>query len=613
MTSTQVYVTQRAPKEEDGFDVDAELGDMKEGTLCVQDKRLKCVIDNQKLAEHVRKLYEFTCSVAECWRSGQQEPFVQEQMLRDHLLYDHQLRYCKVCLKDRRVFLSEQHVYTDKEYDQHLQGRCSLDSSSFQGHPPCKFCGGERHYDGEYLLKHMQHSHFSCDVCNRGEFTFAYYKNRDKLLEHFQRSHKLCDHSDCAHMDPMLRVFHGDLELQAHRQRVHNIGSRSGVSLDALGFRFSSAADAPVSPSTQQPVSTAPSSGANTHALKITFDHVSRIEEVDTMPNVTAASGKGGRNSKGGKSNAAHGTAGRSDIEENKKQGVPSAWKDPQLELRPIVVSVLRLVHSPIQQAATSRVAKPSWGSAPGAPSLDHTSSGAASSGRVAPEVSYREKMASGFDERLDRYFGNPTARIHFKHSCADFIAGKLLAAEFLTQLENNYFSKRSHELEDFFPYLVATMPDTRKAEALKTVRHMKSAPELQRQQRTQHEDESKKHAGASQVPLTEMEERLLRSRQDVARIKTESKKKQTAWASQVPAAAVAAASPTTTSPTAQQMDYPTLGSSSWGGRTTSQTTVVPPTAHVNPSDFPTLPTASKKAHHQTAKPLVKNNAWFKK
>ncbi|CUI14074.1 zinc finger protein, putative [Bodo saltans] len=611
VTSTQLYVTMRAPKEEDGFDVEVELADMKDGTLCIQDKFLKCVIDNQKLAEHVRKLYEFTCPMAQCWRNGQQEPFVQEQMLRDHLQYDHQLRYCRVCLKDRRVFLSEQHVYLEKEYDQHLQGRCPIDSSSFQGHPPCKFCNNERHYDGEHLLKHMQHAHFSCDVCNRGEFTFTYYKNRDKLLEHFQRAHKLCDHSDCAHMDPMLRVFHSDLELQAHRQRAHNIGSRSGVSLDALGFRFSYAADAP-NTSTQgsgAAVSTVPSTGASTHALKITFDHVSRREEVDTMPNVTsstAAISSNNKNSRRGKAPPVTG-AGRND-EESKKQGVPLAWKDPQLELRPIVVSVERLVHSPMTSSTSKAAAMPSWGTAPGAaPAMSSQSSSRAG------EPTTREKEQD-FDQLLHKYIPNPTLLVHFRHTCSDYLSGRILAVEFLTQLESTFFAKRLHELEIFFPYLVAVIPNAIKAEALATVKQMRGAPEIQRQQRIKEEEDAKKSgtSGArTGAPLSEMEERLLRSRQDIARLSQAQNKKKPAWASQAPAA-VAAASPTTTSRTAQQLDYPTLGSTSWGGGRSGQSSVVPPPpAHVNPNEFPTLPTTSKKAHHQTAKPLTKNNAWF--
>jgi E3 ubiquitin-protein ligase ZNF598 len=610
VASAQVYITQRAPKEEDGFDVDVELADMKEATLCIHDKKLKCLIDSQKLAEHVRKLYEYTCPLAQCWRNGQQEPFVQEQMLRDHLLYDHQLRYCRICLKDRHVFLSEQHVYTEKEYDQHLSGRCTIDSSSFQGHPPCKFCNNERHYDGEHLLKHMQHAHFSCDVCNRGEFTFTYFKNRDKLLEHFQRAHKLCDHSDCAHMDPMLRVFHSDLELQAHRQRAHNIGSRSGVSLDALGFRFSYAADAPNNNGSlpfgsTAPSTAVPSTGASTHALRIMFDHVSRREEVDTMPNVTSSAAanhnSNNRRSKGGKTTG----AGRCD-EETKKQGVPDAWKDPQLDLRPIAVSVMRLVHSPMS-SSSPKSAMPSWGTAPGAPAQETQPSSSR-----GPE-SHREKKEQDFQQLLHKYFPNPNSLVHFQHACSDYLTGRLLAVEFLTLLESNFFSKRPHDLETFFPYLVAGIPNGSKAEALTTVKQMRGAPEIQRQQRMRDEEEAtKKNGGSSRTgaPLSEIEERLLRSRQDLARIHQTQNKKKPAWASQAPAA-VATASPTTTSPTAQQLDYPTLGSTSWGGRSSGQTSVIPPPVHVNPNEFPTLPTTSKKAHHQTAKPLTRNNVWF--
>jgi E3 ubiquitin-protein ligase ZNF598 len=611
-TSPKVFITQRTPKDEAGFEVDEELADMKNGTLCVQDKVLKSVIDGQLLAEHVRKLYEFTCPMTQCWRSGAQEPFVQEQMLREHLQYDHQLRYCRVCLKDRRVFLSEQNVYSDKEYDLQVQGRCPLDSTSFQGHPPCKFCG-DRFYDGEHLLKHMQHSHFSCDVCNRGEFTFTYYKNRDKLLEHFQRAHKLCDHADCAHLDPMLRVFHSDLELQAHRQRAHGIGNRSGVSLDALGFRFSYAADAPNATSNQAATSTTPSTGSNTHALRIAFDFVSRREEVDTMPNVTSTSSNG--RARGGGRGGAKTQA--SDELLHKKHGVPDTWRDPLLELKPICISVERVVHSPKHTKESSAAATmASWGNSPAAPRGGGSQlQGGRRDGGQGDTGDRKREMQQGFDERLQVYFANPQAHLHFRHACADFLANRLLAAEFYTMLETSFFIKRPSELEDFFPFLISTMPNPAKAEALSTVHQMRTAPEVQRQRQGKEEEDDKKSKGDGQCS-SEMEKRLQRSRQNIAQLSNNASKKKPAWASQIPAATVIS-SPTTSSPStaapASTSEYPSLGSNSWGGRTTTQSTFTPPPSHSDPNDFPTLPTQSRKAHHQSAKPLVKNNAWFGK
>lgn len=177
--------------------------------------------------------------------------------------------YCDICLRNRPAFLCEQMLYSSRSLDQHIDGKCVYDSQSFTGHPECRFCKrGTRFYDGEALLKHMLQAHYSCDLCNRGQFIFTFYRNRDSLIQHFERHHKLCDHPDCSSVDPMARVFANDIELAVHKQRVHGVKSRvlfeAGVSdpheMTHVGDPASQHGDAPAT-------------GSNTNVIYITFDY----------------------------------------------------------------------------------------------------------------------------------------------------------------------------------------------------------------------------------------------------------------------------------------------------------------------------------------------------
>lgn len=607
--SDTVLVTRRLPKSEEGFDMDDELGDLLRGTQkssasgsakptpdLVKDSKLKCFIEGAALAEHVRKLYEYVCPQAECWVCGEQEPFVQEQMLAKHLEVDHGLRYCSVCLKHRPAFLSEQHVYTLKDYEHHLAGCCPADPSSFQGHPPCKFCS-ERFYDGEHLLKHMQHAHFTCDVCNRGEFTFTYYKSRPKLLEHFQRCHRLCDHPDCANLDPMLRVFLNDLDLQAHRQRAHGAGNR-GVSLEALGFRFSYESNNPMSSSSPQPSvgpGGAPATGANSHTLRITFDHVSRREDVNTMPNTGDAAknrSNGGRNKQDAKGVTAL-------LCTPHFAGLPIHYVSAKMDLTPLARTTTDpVVRVSSSSAASKTLVKPSWGKGGAGANPAAAMSGKSSGGRNTGSSSMadQEDLNRQFEEKIDTFITNPRRAAEFRYACSDYMSNKMLAKEFYSMLKATFFPS-AEQFDEIFPLLVATMPHETKSEALKHIHQMLSAPEVVRLEKAREEEECTRTKAAA----------------DQARRKQIAATKKNPWATR----ASAAPSATTAASTANgHSPQPAAAAGAhWGSRQPNQ--LPPPSlspTYVDPGDFPELPGAlSNRARQsaQPARPPLKNNSWF--
>ena len=280
---TEVVLTPIPPPSFDAFSP-SQLKDIR--AACHWNNIVKCYVADEVIENRLNLLCGYFCPITSCWEiaedgSQSQEPFRTMGLLHDHLWAEHKLKYCRVCLENRPIFLSEHNTYTDAELDKHCKGICAKDDGGFSGHPACLFCQ-KRFFDGDGLLKHMQLAHMSCDTCNSTEFTFVFYKDRPALLSHFDRVHKLCTHRDCVALDPMLRVFATDIELQAHMQRKH--GETAKLDLSSLGFRFGvndrSSRPTPAAAATGEPLGAA--NAASTHANRIHFDFINRMESVVT-------------------------------------------------------------------------------------------------------------------------------------------------------------------------------------------------------------------------------------------------------------------------------------------------------------------------------------------
>lgn len=269
-----------------------------------RDGQLNCLIDGVYLAELMSRLYTFLCPMRKCWFHGQQDAFDEMSFLRDHLLIDHGRRYCEICLQKRAAFLCEQTLYSKSSLDQHMDGRCPFDTTSFTGHPRCRFCTtNNRFYDGEELLSHMQLHHYTCDICNRGQFIFTFYKNHDTLIQHYVQNHKLCPHPDCAGLDPMLRVFADDVELAMHRQTKHGMKHKSIITAGVAGTgQGGSSAFMPAVASLGSGSGSAsalghrnPATASNTNVEHIIFDHVTSGTDMEEIMPAHARHGRGNR------------------------------------------------------------------------------------------------------------------------------------------------------------------------------------------------------------------------------------------------------------------------------------------------------------------------------
>ncbi|KPI90402.1 hypothetical protein ABL78_0478 [Leptomonas seymouri] len=468
-SKTQPIITQCVSKEEEQYS-EVEMANMR--MRVVTDKKLNCVIDSPQLAMEMSKLYEYICPMEGCWKDGNQDPFIEVAMLKDHLQIDHDLAYCDVCLQHRPAFLCEQYAYNSVALQRHQEGCCAGDRSSFTGHPPCRFCKKtKRFYDGEALLKHMQQQHYTCDVCNRGQFTFAFYATRQKLDQHFQTCHKICDHPDCANLDLMMRVFGNEIDLMVHKQRVH------GVKVKAT---FSPAMFGEVSNGPSGATGSAPATASNTNVIQIIFDHVFRVETVEMMPTKAQAHGRRG------------GSGAKDRVHAPTESGIPRHYMRPGN----FPVLVRRVAgDSAVASASASRIANESYGHSKNARDSAKFSTAAFGVAEDMSRYNSKNKLPAGkkelddrLKEMLDKYLTSPVLLARFRGYTRDFIESRTMTSEYYDVLATECFPD-PQVFHTVFPLLVATVPIVAKKAALQEVYKMRMAPETQRIARAREED----------------------------------------------------------------------------------------------------------------------------
>ncbi|ORC90944.1 zinc finger, c2h2 type domain containing protein [Trypanosoma theileri] len=449
---------------------------------CVEDTYLRCLVHGRELAREVAKLYEYVCPVPACWHRGVQEPFCELEMLQQHLWIDHGVEYCSVCLQHRAVFLCEQEVYSKEALRLHMDGICPQDTLSFLGHPSCRFCGNKRFYDEDDLLNHMRQDHFSCDVCNRTEFRFTYYQNRQKLLMHFEREHKLCDHPTCASLDPMVRVFASDLELAIHKQRVH--GVRSKVTLFAPDATSSSPTNNNNTNNNNNNnyndgSTTNVAHASNANAVHITFDFVSRRETVELTPKRSVGGGGGGGGKKSGGGKRGQKNKGEKGVEismPHNVHGLPMHFRK-------------RGVLTPLMRVEPEKADSPVEELHPRAFGVSESVEIYNTKNKVPSD---RKQLQRELDTALQEELKDLQRLNDFRDCTAEFMSGKMLATRYYNCLRGDFFPSES-AFERVFPLLVATVPLPERREALIQIEKMRNSPEVQRAHRMLEEEAKKK------------------------------------------------------------------------------------------------------------------------
>lgn len=160
--------------------------------------------------DHYKKLQDLrsegVCPFKQC-----KERFSSLTHLEDHLRkHHHGLKFCKLCLNNRRLFLSENKLMSDKELKIHM------DSNS---HPPCPFCSNAHFFDLNDLFHHLRKDHMSCHLCPAA-MQHRFYKDINSLSTHINEHHFLCPHCE---LEGNLSGFNNHTEFVSHLQIIHGV------------------------------------------------------------------------------------------------------------------------------------------------------------------------------------------------------------------------------------------------------------------------------------------------------------------------------------------------------------------------------------------------------
>lgn len=183
----------------------AKLEDYPELELCKNDHGILC--DSPEAQEAYIKIQGFNCWLPNCKYPKNN---TMAQLIKH--IESHKLRFCKICLKGRLIFIWEQKVYTQQDLNRHL----NYGEDDIPRHRECLFCK-TMHYDESELRTHLESKHFFCNVCEGKNY--IYYENYEKLKTHFQKSHYMCHDLTCA--ESKYSVFKTPYELQAHNYSFH--------------------------------------------------------------------------------------------------------------------------------------------------------------------------------------------------------------------------------------------------------------------------------------------------------------------------------------------------------------------------------------------------------
>ena len=202
------------------------------------DKKLDMFFDDQATCRKIKDLRGLQCAACVSVAGGDAEGVEQHHSLKQlkaHLRERHQLHHCEVCLEGRKVFVSQQLLYTKSQLERHRHGGAGeVDEplGGFAGHPSCKFCR-KHFYDDGQMYHHMQSAHETCHLCRRAQpDKYTYYRDYAELEAHYRSGHHPCLHPEC--LAKKFVVFASPNELKNHEGLEHGRAMTKAERKEAL-------------------------------------------------------------------------------------------------------------------------------------------------------------------------------------------------------------------------------------------------------------------------------------------------------------------------------------------------------------------------------------------
>eukprot|EP00930_Biecheleria_cincta_P003400 TRINITY_DN104332_c0_g1_i1.p1 TRINITY_DN104332_c0_g1~~TRINITY_DN104332_c0_g1_i1.p1 ORF type:complete len:824 (+),score=158.94 TRINITY_DN104332_c0_g1_i1:64-2535(+) len=195
----------------------------KVGDDTLRDASSGLVYGSAAIRDEVERLFDYTCWQHNCCEAGRCFPTLSA--LEKHVEQQHQRRFCKTCLRDRKVFLFEQLLYKQADLERHHDegDRRHVIGPGLPTSPPharCQFCRFSL-YSEDDLLEHMNRKHQLCGLCERQGRRGEYYRDYGSLSRHYEEKHFVCNHENCLRDSYRLVAFLTEDDLWMHELKEH--------------------------------------------------------------------------------------------------------------------------------------------------------------------------------------------------------------------------------------------------------------------------------------------------------------------------------------------------------------------------------------------------------
>ncbi|KAK8639621.1 hypothetical protein V6N13_137994 [Hibiscus sabdariffa] len=178
----------------------------------------------------IKAMCRLSCNVCDQSQDGvkRRGNFRNIEHLKGHLFHMHRLAMCSLCLEGRRVFISEQKLYSRAQLNRHTNtGDSEVDGTEserggFMGHPKCVFC--KIPFYGDSCIQDNINITRNTTTSRQDDFyvsfvlvlTFKVKWNSENCLPqiHFRQDHYLCEDEAC--LAKKFTVFRSVAELKRH-------------------------------------------------------------------------------------------------------------------------------------------------------------------------------------------------------------------------------------------------------------------------------------------------------------------------------------------------------------------------------------------------------------
>ena len=183
------------------------------------------LFESKPLCDFINAFIHYTCWHPACTTFVYEGKYISfgdsMEQWTHHMITQHRINPCDICLNNRHVFVPEQLFYYEKDLRHHFYNGDKLSETFILPHIRCYACKTFC-FDLDSYLQHAREHHISCYICDK-EATLSdilyippSFRNFRLLDLHYQKYHYVCRLCD-------FLAFSSEAELNVHMLKIHQV------------------------------------------------------------------------------------------------------------------------------------------------------------------------------------------------------------------------------------------------------------------------------------------------------------------------------------------------------------------------------------------------------